>query len=123
MQTANNTFAGFLETHNPFILQLCYQEGFTFLVRKSSRCITVRCTLPDQSIRFVTFDDHRTENPHGGKAHICNQWYKGIGDPLSFTIGKPVKNKDEVQKVLLAVAVMCMTQSTGYNTIKEGLFV
>lgn len=122
MPIAERSFSAYLTENADHLLKLCLSEGFVFSVKESSRCITVRCTLPSGYIRFVVFDDHRTENPHGGKPHVCNQWHKAVGDPLSFTIGKEVTDTSRLQSVLRATAVMCLTQSDAYNEMKAQIF-
>ena len=122
MPTAEKSFSAFLAENADHILELCLSEGFAFLAKESPRCITVRCTLPSGYIRYIVFDDHRIENPHGGKPHICNQWHKGGGDPFSFTIGKEVTDTQQLRKVLRASAVMCLTQSEAYNDMKTNIF-
>lgn len=122
MLTAEFSFDSFLKENAGDILSICYQEGFNFLVKESSRCITVQCILPDSTVRFIVFDDHRLENPHGGKPHVCNQWHKSLGDPLSFTTGRIITDDSKRRKILLAVSVMCITQSAGYAKMKESIF-
>lgn len=122
MPTAEKSFSAFLTENADHILKLCLLEGFVFSVKESSRCITVRCTLPNGHIRFVVFDDHRIDNPHGGKPHVCNQWHKAVGDPISFTMGKDITDSSQLQNVLRAVAVMCLTQSDAYNEMKAHIF-
>lgn len=122
MPTAENSFSTFLSENANHILKLCLLEGFVFLVKESSRCITVRCTLPNGHVRFVVFDDHRIENPHGEKPHVCNQWHKAVGDPVSYTMGKDVTDSSQLQNILRAVAVMCLTQSDAYNSMKAQIF-
>lgn len=123
MPTAENSLSTFLTENANKILGLALKEGFVFSVKESSRCITVRCILPDGHIRFVVFDDHRIENPHGGKSHVCNQWHKAVGDPVSYTMGKDVADASQLQNVLRAVAIMCLTQSDAYNDIKAQIFL
>lgn len=122
MPTAKKTLSTFLTENAENLLTLSIDEGFVFSVKESSQCITVRCRLPNNHVRFVIFDDHRTENPHEGKPHVCNQWHKAMGDPISFTIGSPISDPEKLHKVLLAVSVMCITQSDGYTVIKEAIF-
>lgn len=122
MQTADKSFSIFLAKNRDLILELCLSEGFVFLVKESSRCITVRCTLPSGYVRFVVFDDHRIENPHGGKPHVCNQWHKAVGDPISFTMGRDMADALQLQNVLRATAIMCLTQSEAYNEMKIQIF-
>lgn len=122
MPTAENSFSLFLIENVDQLLELCQKEGFAFSVKESSRCITVRCRLPNGYIRFVVFDDHRIENLHGGKPHVCNQWHKAVGDPISFTMGKEVTDASQLQSVLRATAVMCLTQSDAYNDMKAQIF-
>ncbi len=122
MQTADKSFSIFLAKNRDLILELCLSEGFVFLVKESSRCITVRCTLPSGYVRFVIFDDHRIENPHGGKPHVCNQWHKAVGDPISFTMGRDMADTLQLQNVLRATAIMCLTQSEAYNEMKIQIF-
>lgn len=122
MPTAEKSFCTFLTENADHLLDLCLKEGFVFSVKESSRCITVRCTLPNGHVRFVVFDDHRIENPHGGKPHVCNQWHKALGDPISFTMGKEATNASQLQSVLRATAVMCLTQSDAYNDMKAHIF-
>jgi hypothetical protein len=122
MQTAECSFSAFLAENADHLLELCQKEGFTFSVKESSRCITVRCTLPNSHVRFIIFDDHRVENPHGGKPHVCNQWHKAVGDPVSFTMGKELTNVSRLKSVLRATAVMCLTQSEAYNEMKAQIF-
>lgn len=122
MLTAEKLFSAFLTENANKLLGLCIKEGFTFSVKESSRCITVRCTLPNGHIRFVIFDDHRTENPHGSKPHVCNQWHKAVGDPVSFTMGKMVSDTSQLQNILRAVAIMCLTQSEAYSEMKASIF-
>lgn len=122
MPIAEASLSDFLSENADRILDLAEKEGFTFSVREGPRCITVRCTLPDGHVRFVVFDDHRVENPHGGKPHVCNQWYKAIGDPISYTMGKDVSNLSLIKKALRTTAVMCLTQSEAYNDMKTSIF-
>lgn len=122
MPTAESSFSAFLAENADHLLLLCRKEGFAFSVKESSRCITVRCTLPGGHVRFVIFDDHRIENPHGGKPHVCNQWHKAVGDPISYTMGKDMADASQLESVLRATAVMCLTQSEAYNTMKETIF-
>ncbi len=122
MSTAEKSFSAFLAEHADHLLLLCQKEGFVFSVKESARSITVQCTLPSGYVRFVVFDDHRIENPHGGKPHVCNQWYKAVGDPISFTIGKDVTDASQLKSVLRATAVMCLTQSEAYNEMKVQIF-
>jgi len=123
MRIAEKSFDGFLHDNADIIFQICKREGFKFEVRESSRCITVRCELPSGVVRFVIFDDHRIENPHGGKPHVCNQWHKAVGDPISFTMGNTIANHELIYKVLLATGVMCITQSEAYNEMKTQIFL
>lgn len=122
MLTAEKSFSAFLTQNADHLLELCLSEGFVFSVKESARCITVRCMLPDGYIRFVVFDDHRTVNPHGGKPHVCNQWHKAVGDPVSYTMGKELTDALQLQSVLRATAVMCLTQSNAYNDMKTKIF-
>lgn len=122
MPTADISFNSFLNKNTETILTICLREGFQFLVKESALCVTVRCTLPDSTVRFIVFDDHRTKNPHGGKPHVCNQWHKALGEPLSFTIGQKVSDSVKLKKILLATGVMCMTQSLAYAQMKESIF-
>lgn len=122
MLTAEKSFSAFLTENADKLLDLCVKEGFKFSVKESLRCITVRCTLPNGHIRFVVFDDHRIENPHGGKPHVCNQWHKAVGDPISYTMGKDVTDASKLQNVLRTTAVMCLTQSDAYNDMKAQIF-
>lgn len=123
MPIAETSFSTFLTENVDQLLLLCQKEGFVFLVKESSRSITVQCTLPSGYVRYVVFDDHRIENPHGGKPHVCNQWYKAVGDPISFTMGKEVTDLSRLQSVLRATAVMCLTQSDAYNDMKAQIFL
>lgn len=123
MLTAENSFSAFLIENADHILKLCLLEGFAFSVKESSRCITVRCVRPSGYVRFIVFNDHRIENPHGGKPHVCNQWHKAVGDPLSFTMGKEVTNASQLMSVLRATAVMCFTQSDAYDDMKAQIFL
>lgn len=122
MLTAEHSFSAFLTENADYILELCLLEGFMFSVKESSRSITVRCTLPNGYVRFIIFDDHRIENPHGGKPHVCNQWHKAVGDPVSYTMGKDTVDASRLQDVLRATAVMCLTQCEAYNEMKWKLF-
>ncbi len=122
MSTAEKSFSSFLAENADQILKLCQKEGFVFLVKESAQCITVRCTLPSGYVRFIVFDDHRIENSHGGKPHVCNQWHKSVGDPISFTMGKEVTSTSQIQNVLRAIAIMCLTQSDAYNEMKAQIF-
>ena len=122
MPTAEKSFSVFLAENADRLLLLCQKEGFAFSIKESSRSITVRCTLPSGYVRYVVFDDHRTLNPHGGKPHVCNQWHKAVGDPISFTMGKEVTDVTRLQSVLRATAVMCLTQSDAYNDMKAQIF-
>ena len=122
MPIAEKPFSAFLTENADYLLELCLVEGFVFSARESSRSITVRCTLPNGYIRFIVFDDHRIENPHGGKPHVCNQWHKAVGDPVSYTLGKDVLDASQLQNALKATAVMCLTQSDGYNIMKAEIF-
>ncbi len=122
MQTAEKPFSAFLNKVADQLVELCLAEGFVFSVKESSRCMTVRCTLPDGYVRFIVFDDHRIQNPHGGKPHVCNQWHKAIGDPMSYTLGKDVTDATKLQNILRATAVMCLTQCETYTGMKLGLF-
>lgn len=122
MQTAEKTLSRFLEKFCAEITELCLLEGFKFQIKETERSITVKCTLPDGYVRFIVFDDHRKENPHGEKPHVCNQWYKGLGLPLSFTIGSDVKDITKVSKIISACALMCITQTKAYTEIKEMIF-
>ncbi len=122
MLTAESLFSAFLSKNADHILKLCLAEGFVFLVKESSRCVTVRCTLPNEYVRFVIFDDHRIENPHGSKPHICNQWHKAVGVPVSYTMGKDVTDGVQLQNILRATAIMCLTQSEGYDDMKAQIF-
>lgn len=122
MLTANHPFSDFLSENANHLLGLAQKEGFVFLVKGSSRCVTVRCTFPDGHVRFVIFDDHRDENSHGGTPHVCNQWHKADGDPISFTVGKEMPDASRLQNVLRATAVMCLTQSEAYNEMKAQVF-
>jgi hypothetical protein len=123
MPTADISFNSFLNKNTETILTICLREGFQFSVKESASSVTVRCTLPDSTVRFIVFDDHRTNNPHGGKPHVCNQWHKALGEPLSFTTGKQVTDAVKHKKVLLAVSIMCMTQSSAYTKMKESIFL
>lgn len=123
MQTAKKTFSDFIIENKEILLQLATVEGFRFSVKESSRCVTVRCTLPNDGIRFIIFDDHRIDNPHGSKPHICNQWHKTVGDPISYTLGTDVVDKLKLHNTLLATAVMCLTQCDGYNVMKAEIFL
>lgn len=122
MPTAEHTFSAFLAENADLLLKLALKEGFAFSVKESTRSITVRCTMPCGYVRFVVFDDHRIENPHGGKPHVCNQWHKAIGDPVSYTLGKDVTDASQLESALRATAVMCLTQSEGYNDMKAKIF-
>jgi hypothetical protein len=122
MRTAEKSFSDFLTENRGLLLDLCLKEGFMFSVKESSRSITVRCTLPNGYVRFVVFDDHRIENPHGGKPHVCNQWHKAVGAPVSYTMGKDVTDASQLQNVLRTTAVMCLTQSEAYNEMKAKIF-
>lgn len=122
MLTAEKTFSTFLVENAESLLSLARKEGFIFSVKESSRCVTVRCVLPDGHVRFVVFDDHRTVNSHGGKPHVCNQWHKTIGDPISFTMGKDVSDVLKLQNILRATAIMCLTQSKAYHEMKDEIF-
>lgn len=122
MPTANSLFSAYLAENADLILRLCLAEGFVFSVKESARCITVRCTLPSAYVRFVVFDDHRIINPHGGKPHVCNQWHKAVGDPISFTMGRDLADTSRLQEVLRAAAVMCLTQSEAFNDMKAKIF-
>ena len=122
MPTANSSFSAYLAKNRDQILELCLAEGFVFSVKESARCITVRCTLPSGYVRFVVFDDHRIINPHGGKPHVCNQWHKAVGDPISFTMGRDLADTSRLQEVLRATAVMCLTQSEAFNDMKAKIF-
>ncbi|MBP6949031.1 MAG: hypothetical protein KBC41_03085 [Candidatus Pacebacteria bacterium] len=122
MQTVKKSFSDFLNENKQRILELCLLEGFTFSIKESVRCVTVKCTLPDGHVRFVIFDDHRIENPHGEKPHVCNQWHKAIGDPISYSMGKDLTDMSKFQKALSATAVMCLTQSEAYNDMKVQIF-
>jgi hypothetical protein len=123
MPTAEKLFSAFLTRNADHLVDLCLSEGFVFSVRESSRCVTVRCILPSGNVRFVVFDDHRIENPHGEKPHVCNQWHKAIGDPISFTMGEEITCASQLRKVLRATAVMCLTQSEAYNDMKVDIFL
>jgi hypothetical protein len=123
MQTAEvGTFSAFLAENANHLLGLCLLEGFAFSVKESSRCVTVRCVLPSGYVRFVVFDDHRIESPHGGKPHVCNQWHKAVGDPISFTMGEDLTDASRLQSVLRATAVMCLTQTDAYGSMKADIF-
>ncbi len=122
MSTTDKSFSAFLAENAGHFLELCLLEGFVFSVRKSAHRITIRCALPSGIVRFVIFDDHRVASPHGGKPHVCNQWYKAVGDPLSFTMGEEVNDASRLQSVLRATAVMCLTQSEAYNDMKARIF-
>ena len=122
MLTAEKSFSAFLAENADHLLELALKEGFVFSVKESARSITVRCTLPNGHVRFVIFDDHRINNPHGEKPHVCNQWHKAVGDPISFTVGKEVTDASQLQNVLRATAVMCLTQSDAYNDMKAHIF-
>ena len=104
------------------ILGTCEDEGYVFVVKRSPKCIVVRCALPDGNVRYIIFDDHRIDNPHGGKPHVCNQWHKALGVPLAYTIGEDVTDQNLLKRVLLAASVMCITQSAAYAEMKEQLF-
>ncbi len=123
MSIAEKSFSAFLLENAGHLLEHCLKEGFTFSVKEGSQCITVKCILPSGYVRFVIFDDHRTENPHGGKPHVCNQWHKAVGDPISFTMGKEVSSDLQLQSVLQATAVMCLTQSDAYSDMKSKIFI
>lgn len=123
MPTAEKSFSSFLFENADHILKLALKEGFVFSVKESSRRITVRCMLPNGHIRFVVFDDHRVENSHGNKPHVCNQWHKAVGDPVSFTLGKDITDTSQLENVLRATAIMCLTQSDAYDKMKVQLFL
>lgn len=123
MQTVEKPFSAFLSENADHLLELCVKEGFRFSVKESSCCVTVRCTLPDGYIRFIVFDDHRIQNPHGGKPHVCNQWHKAIGEPVSYTLGKEITDVSQLQRILRTTAVMCLTQSEGYIEMKSQVFL
>lgn len=122
MPTAEQSLSRFLSEYAEHLLELAQREGFAFSVRETARCVTVRCTLPDGHVRYVIFEDHRIENPHGGKPHVCNQWHKAIGEPTSYIMGREVQDVSLIQKALRATAVMCLTQSEAYNKIKKEIF-
>lgn len=122
MQIVEKPFSTFLTENTDHILELALQESFVFSVKESLRCVTVRCMLPSGHIRFVVFDDHRTDNAHGGKPHVCNQWHKETDEPVSYTTGIDMTDASRLQNVLRAVAVMCLTQSSGYNDMKTNIF-
>ncbi len=122
MQTAETSLSAFLVENKGLLLELALLEGFEFSVRQSLSSVTVRCELPNGHVRYIVFDDHRVENPHGGKPHVCNQWYKAIGAPISYTMGNEIKDEDFLQRVLQATAVMCLTQSKAYDEMKVGIF-
>lgn len=122
MLTAETSLSNFLKTFADEITQLCLSEGFMFEARETTSSVTVRCTLPDGYTRFIVFDDHRIENPHGEKQHVCNQWHKGLGDPISFTLGKNITDTQKVSKIISACAMMCITQTEAYKKIKEAVF-
>ncbi len=122
MPTANGLFSAFLSENVDQILNLCLAEGFVFSVKESSQSVTVRCTLPSGQVRFIVFDDHRITNSHSGKPHVCNLWYKAVGDPVSFTMGKNLVNTQRLHEVLRATAVMCLTQNEAFNDMKTKIF-
>jgi hypothetical protein len=123
MPTADKPFSYFLTENADKILELALEEGFAFSVKECSRSVFVQCTFPDGHTRFICFDDHRVENPHGGKPHVCNQWYKEVGTPVSYKMGKSVTDVPRLQNVLRAVAVMCLTQTEAYNGMKVQIFL
>ncbi len=122
MPTAEKSFSAFLTRNAAHLLDLCLLEGFTFFAKESSRCVTVKCTLPSGYVRYIVFDDHRIESPHGGKPHVCNQWHKAGGTPISFTVGNEIGDKARLQSVLQATAIMCLTQSEAYSDMKAQIF-
>lgn len=122
MLTAEYSLSTFLTENRTLFLKFALREGVTFSVKESSRCVTVRCKLPNGHIRFIVFDDHRVDNPHGEKPHVCNQWHKAVGDPISFTMGKEITDATKLHNVLQAAAIMCLTQSKAYSEIKEKIF-
>lgn len=122
MLIAKKSFSAFFAENKDHVLDLCLHEGFVFSVRESKQCITVRCVSPSGHVRFAIFEDHRTVNLHGGKPHVCNQWYKDAGDPVSFMTGKEVTDTLRLQSVLQATAIMCLTQTEAYNNMKVIIF-
>jgi hypothetical protein len=122
MPIANTDLSKFLAGHATNILEMSEIEGFSFSLRESDKCVTAECTLPDGTIRYIIFEDHRVSNPHGEKPHVCNQWHKALGKPISFTMGKEIVENDKRVRILSACAIMCITQTSAYKEMKEAIF-
>jgi hypothetical protein len=102
-------------------LEICRKNKITFSVKTNEKVIVVECVFPNKEKKYILFEDHRLESPHGGAPHICNHWHEGLGAPLPFTLGKEVTLEIETRTLQLA-SVMCLSKIEDYKQLKDGLF-
>jgi hypothetical protein len=124
MLTAEIQIDDWLWSQSNRILNLIEKSGFVFEVRQiSSGKIAVKCDIPNKPSRFIIFEDHREQNSHGGKPHVCNKWWVNEEGKIPFGWEyASTPNEKIIIEAKKSAAIMCLTQTLGYEKLKEQIF-
>lgn len=124
MPTAD-LLSDWLDMNSGKILELALASGFKFDARKTlDGSVLVKCSIPGKADRYIQLADHRVET-HGGKPHICNSWAakgnEGIPEKWSPVYShRLLRRQGKAAKE--TAAIMCLTQTSGYEVLKEDCF-